>query len=123
MVTQGVKDLQRPVEESRRNTQRLRRVVDKLATEFEIVRRERRATQRDDWDALELETFDSYAHIILEFGEIIAGFIRGDNRSLNPDSGSDLDPEQRPTCNAQCSTFKQEGPTPVIRSRPCHRLI
>jgi chemosensory pili system protein ChpA (sensor histidine kinase/response regulator) len=72
MVTQGVKDLQRPVEESMRNTQRLRRIVDKLAAEFEIVRRERRAAQGDDWDALELETFDSYAQIILEFGEIIA---------------------------------------------------
>jgi chemosensory pili system protein ChpA (sensor histidine kinase/response regulator) len=72
MVTQGVKDLQRPVEESMRNTQRLRRVVDKLAAEFEIVRRERRATQGGDWDALEMETFDSCAQIILEFGEIIA---------------------------------------------------
>src|SRR5436190_6371530 len=72
MITQGVRDLQRPVDESMRNTQRLRRVVDKLAAEFEIVRRERRATQRDDWDALELETFDSYTQIMLELGEIIA---------------------------------------------------
>ena len=63
MITQGVKDLQRPVGESIRNTQRLRRVVDKLAAEFEAMRRERHATQRDGWDALELETFDSYAQI------------------------------------------------------------
>ncbi len=73
MIAQGVDGLRHPAGESLRNSQRLRAVVDKLAAEFELVRRERRATaQGDDWDALELETFDSYAQIMLELGEIIA---------------------------------------------------
>lgn len=73
MITRGVDELQRPVTESARNSQRLRGVVDKLAAEFELVRRERRAAaQRDGWDALELETFDSYTQLLLELGEIMA---------------------------------------------------
>ncbi|HVC81288.1 MAG TPA: Hpt domain-containing protein, partial [Chloroflexota bacterium] len=72
-ISRGVQDLQRPASESVRNSQRLRGIIDKLAAEFEIVRRERRAaSQREGWDALELETFDTYAQIMLELGEIIS---------------------------------------------------
>jgi len=73
MIAQGVDELRRPATETMRNSQRLRAVIEKLAAEFELVRRERRAaTQGDDWDALELETFDAYTQIMLELGEIIA---------------------------------------------------
>ena len=72
-ISRGIQDLQRPATESARNGQRLRGIIDKLAAEFEIVRRERRAaSQREGWDALELETFDTYAQIMLELGEIIS---------------------------------------------------
>ncbi|HEY8286446.1 MAG TPA: response regulator, partial [Chloroflexota bacterium] len=72
-ISRRVQDLQRPATESARNGQRLRGIIDKLAVEFEIVRRERRAaSHREGWDALELETFDTYAQIMLELGEIIS---------------------------------------------------
>jgi len=73
MIARGVEDLGRPATESLRNSQRLRRVIDKLATEFEAVRRERRLfSQRDGWDELELENFDASTQIMLELNEIIA---------------------------------------------------
>jgi chemotaxis protein histidine kinase CheA/ActR/RegA family two-component response regulator len=73
MIARGIQDLERPAGESIRNGQRLRTIIEKVAAEFELVRRERRAaTQRDGWDPVELETFDSFTQIMLELGEIIA---------------------------------------------------
>lgn len=73
MIASGIQDLQRPATESMRNSQRLHAVIDKLSSEFESVRRERRAaSHREGWDALEMETFDTHAQIMLELGEIIA---------------------------------------------------
>jgi chemosensory pili system protein ChpA (sensor histidine kinase/response regulator) len=73
MIARGIQNLEQPANESVRNSQRLRTIIDKVAGEFEVVRRERRAaTQRDGWDPVEMETFDSFTQIMLELGEIIA---------------------------------------------------
>jgi chemosensory pili system protein ChpA (sensor histidine kinase/response regulator) len=73
MIARGVADLWKPASENLRNSQRLRRLIDRLAIEFEGVRRERRAAaQHDGWDPVEMESFDAYAQIMLELGEIVA---------------------------------------------------
>ena len=73
LVASTVERLEAPALESARSTDRLRRVIDKLSAEFETIRRERRAVAgRDGWDALELETFDTYAQLMLELQEIVA---------------------------------------------------
>ena len=73
IIARDVEDLRRPALEAMRNNARLRRIIDVLAGEFEVVRRQRRAVaQRDGWDSLELETFDSHSQIMLELNEIVA---------------------------------------------------
>ncbi len=73
MIARGIQVLRQPVSESARNSVRLRGIIDRLASEFEVVRRERRAaSQSEGWDPVELETFDAYTQIMLELGEIVA---------------------------------------------------
>ena len=73
VVARTVERLEGPALESVRSTDRLRRAIDKLSAEFETIRLERRAVAgRDGWDALELETFDTYAQLMLELQEIVA---------------------------------------------------